>query len=86
MTGKQITGVILLLVGLLVGFIGLMNVLDLISAQGNKMVALALQMQGMSMGGLWIKFGGMTVVGIVMLIIGIKFAKKNTPTEVPAEK
>jgi hypothetical protein len=78
MNGKQISGIILIIVGLLVGFIGLMNVLDLIGAQGNKMIEMGLQMSGTSMTALWIKFGGMTVVGIILLILGVKFSKKNT--------
>jgi hypothetical protein len=78
MNGKQISGIILIIAGLLVGFIGLMNVLDLIGAQGNKMIEMGLQMSGTSMTALWIKFGGMTVVGIILLILGVKFSKKNT--------
>ena len=78
MNGKQISGIILIIVGLLVGFIGLMNVLDLIGAQGNKMIEMGLQMSGTSMTALWIKFGRMTVVGIILLILGVKFSKKNT--------
>lgn len=77
MSGKQIAGIILLLVGLGMSFIGGSNVMDLISVGDNALVKIGLQAQGMSLGGLWMKFGGMTVVGIVMLIVGIKFAKKQ---------
>jgi len=78
MSGKQIAGIILLLVGLGVSFIGGANVMDLISVGNNPLVRMGLEAQGMSLGGLWMKYGGMTAVGIVMLIVGINFAKKQT--------
>ncbi|XOB63039.1 hypothetical protein ACMC56_04345 [Campylobacterota bacterium DY0563] len=79
MTGKQIGGIILIIAGLLVGFVGLINVLDLIGAQGNKMIEMGLQMSGTSMTSLWIKYGVITVVGVVLLIVGIVFARKSIP-------
>lgn len=79
MTGKQIGGIILIIAGLLVGFVGLINVLDLIGAQGNKMIEMGLQMSGTSMTSLWIKYGVITAVGVILLIVGIVFARKSIP-------
>jgi len=77
MSGKQIVGIILLLAGLGMSFIGGSNVMDLVSVGNNPLVQLGLQAQGMSLSGLWMKYGGMTAVGIVMLIVGINFVKKQ---------
>ena len=77
MTGKQITGVILLLIGLGVSFIGVSNVIDLINVGNNELVRLGLQLHGTSLTSLWIKYGLMSFVGITMVIIGINFAKKQ---------
>jgi hypothetical protein len=91
MNAKQIIGIILILIGLYLGFVGISNIIDLIDMQNsmdalssmgrrlnvNKILDAQLQMQGTSINGMWMKFGGMTVIGIIMLIVGILFAKKK---------
>ncbi len=77
MSGKQIAGIILLLIGLGTMVIGGSNVLDLIRYGDNPLVQLGLQAQGTSLAAMWIKYGVITIVGIVMLLVGIKFVKKQ---------
>jgi hypothetical protein len=91
MNAKQIIGIILISIGLYLGFVGVSNIIDLIDMQNsmdslasmggrlnvNKILDAQLQMQGTSINGMWMKFGGMTVIGIIMVIVGILFAKKK---------
>ena len=51
--------------------------MDLISAGDNPLVAIGLQAMGTSMSALWLKYGGMTVVGVAFIITGILMAKKT---------
>lgn len=77
MESKQIVGIIMILIGLVIGGLGLLNVVDLLGVDANNpMIKMGLAMQGTSMGALWAKFGGMSIAGIILLLVGIKFAKK----------
>lgn len=77
MSGKQIVGIILIIAGLLVGGLGLVNVLDLVGVDSNNpILKMGLAMGGTSMESLWAKYGGMLAGGILILFVGIALAKK----------
>lgn len=79
MEQKQIIGIVLIIVGLGLAAFGAPTVIDLIGMDpNNPIVKFGLGMSGQSMGGLWLKYGGATLAGVVALLIGIKFTKKQT--------
>jgi hypothetical protein len=73
---KQIIGIASMLFGILISFVGLSNIMDLIDVGNNQMVQLGLQMQGTSLGALWVKYGIISLIGIVMTFFGFKTFKK----------
>lgn len=77
MSGTQILGVVFIIASLIIGFIGFINVMDLAQVSGNQMAQAAIELSGMSMNSLWIKYGGMSAGSIVLLIVGINLAKKK---------
>jgi len=76
MTGKKIAGIILILASLVFLTIGGLNMIDLINMGNNPLVQLGLEAMGTSLGAQYIKYGIITLVGVALIITGIKLIKK----------
>ncbi len=79
MSSKQIVGVILLIAGLIMGFIGGVNLMDIASFESSSApaVQLGLAFAGVNIDNLKAKYGVLLFLGMVFLVIGVIMAGKE---------
>jgi len=76
-TAKKIVGIIIIIIGLIVSFLGVTKVIELNKLDtSNPYVNVALKMQGLSLESLWLQYGGMSLIGLTMVIVGFIMLKK----------
>ncbi len=86
MNEKQIGAIILIIAGLIIGGYGLVNVIELSSLNlDNPLIKMSIAMSGTSISALWMKFGGMLAVGVLVMVGGIIMLKKQAVVAVKGE-